>query len=234
MKRIGAHADGSIRQVAEHADGIFACNSGLAMGADGMAEVGTVKGIGVRFLYGDQQSPCCLVIAFDDTVQLITGMILCPKIGKCGIAHIPLGQINVKAVTLHQTTASSNGQNTAFHSGIEPIERRLGGEVIAPGCYGQPPGANGKAAFTVHVDDNEINGCTEHIPQDIMVFIRRWNTRNPMTAVTMHRIFGTSSPDAVEEDALDTQKYIVGWVRNCYDQAVRYGGINTSAVISCL
>lgn len=41
-------------------------------------------------------------------------------------------------------------------------------------------------------------------------------------------------PDAVEEDALDTQKYIMSQKQNCYDQAVRYCGIDTAAVVSGL
>ena len=41
-------------------------------------------------------------------------------------------------------------------------------------------------------------------------------------------------PDEVEEDALDTQKYIVSQVQNCYDQAIRYGGVDTTAVIENL
>lgn len=38
----------------------------------------------------------------------------------------------------------------------------------------------------------------------------------------------------MEEDALDTQKYIVGQVQSCYDQAVRYGGIDPASVIENL
>ncbi|MBQ9968237.1 MAG: hypothetical protein IJO88_05895, partial [Oscillospiraceae bacterium] len=41
-------------------------------------------------------------------------------------------------------------------------------------------------------------------------------------------------PDAVENDAMDTQKYIVSQIQNCYDQAVRYGGVDTDAVIEGL
>lgn len=41
-------------------------------------------------------------------------------------------------------------------------------------------------------------------------------------------------PDEVEDDALDTQKYIVSQIQNCYDQAVRYGGVDTEAVIGRL
>ena len=41
-------------------------------------------------------------------------------------------------------------------------------------------------------------------------------------------------PDEVEDDALDTQKYIVSQMQNCYDQAVRYGGVDTDTVIGHL
>ncbi len=41
-------------------------------------------------------------------------------------------------------------------------------------------------------------------------------------------------PDEVEDDALDTQKYILSQKQNCYDQAVRYGGVDAEAVIENL
>ena len=41
-------------------------------------------------------------------------------------------------------------------------------------------------------------------------------------------------PDEVEEDALDTQKYILSQKQNCYNQAVRYGGVDVDAVIENL
>ena len=41
-------------------------------------------------------------------------------------------------------------------------------------------------------------------------------------------------PDAVEDDAMDTQKYIVSQIQNCYEQAVRYGGVDTDAVVEGL
>lgn len=40
--------------------------------------------------------------------------------------------------------------------------------------------------------------------------------------------------DEVEDDALDTQKYIVSQMQNCYDQAIRYGGVDTDTVIGHL
>lgn len=41
-------------------------------------------------------------------------------------------------------------------------------------------------------------------------------------------------PDKAENDAMDTQRYIVNQIQNCYDQAVRYGGVDTDAVIGQL
>lgn len=43
-----------------------------------------------------------------------------------------------------------------------------------------------------------------------------------------------SFPDHVEADALDTQKYVLRQLQECCDQAVRYGNINTDAVIEKL
>lgn len=36
-------------------------------------------------------------------------------------------------------------------------------------------------------------------------------------------------PDEVEDDAIDTQKYILSQTQNCYDQAVRYGGVDVAS-----
>lgn len=41
-------------------------------------------------------------------------------------------------------------------------------------------------------------------------------------------------PDDIEEEALDTQKYILSQIQDCYDQAVWYFGIDTDAVIEQL
>ena len=41
-------------------------------------------------------------------------------------------------------------------------------------------------------------------------------------------------PDDIEDEAMDTQKYILAQVQHCYDQAVWYGNIDTDAVIEGL
>jgi len=39
-------------------------------------------------------------------------------------------------------------------------------------------------------------------------------------------------PDEIEDEALDTQKYILAQKQECYDQAVRYGGVDTYSAVN--
>lgn len=41
-------------------------------------------------------------------------------------------------------------------------------------------------------------------------------------------------PDDIEEEALDTQKYILAQIQNCYNQAIQYCGIDTDAAVEGL
>ena len=41
-------------------------------------------------------------------------------------------------------------------------------------------------------------------------------------------------PDDIEDEALDTQKYILAQKQECYDQAVRYGGVDTYSAVEHL
>ena len=41
-------------------------------------------------------------------------------------------------------------------------------------------------------------------------------------------------PDEVEDEALDTQKYILDQKQACYDQAIRYGGVDTDSAVEYL
>ncbi len=41
-------------------------------------------------------------------------------------------------------------------------------------------------------------------------------------------------PDDIEDEALDTQKYILAQIQDCYDQAIRYGGIDTDSAVEHL
>ena len=92
VERVGAHAYRSIRQVAEHASGVFAGNDCLTAGTDGVAQVGTVEGVRVGFFHGDQQRSCVFVITLDDAVQFVARVIFSPQVGNGGISHFSLGQ----------------------------------------------------------------------------------------------------------------------------------------------
>lgn len=41
-------------------------------------------------------------------------------------------------------------------------------------------------------------------------------------------------PDEIEDEALDTQKYIRAQIQECYDKAVRYGGVDTDYAVEYL
>ena len=41
-------------------------------------------------------------------------------------------------------------------------------------------------------------------------------------------------PDEIEDEAIDTQKYILAQKQECYDQAVRYGGVDTYSAVEYL
>lgn len=41
-------------------------------------------------------------------------------------------------------------------------------------------------------------------------------------------------PDEIEDEALDTQKYILAQKQDCYDQGVRYGGVDTYSAVEYL
>lgn len=41
-------------------------------------------------------------------------------------------------------------------------------------------------------------------------------------------------PDDVEDEALNTQKYILAQIQDCYDQAVRYGSVDTDYAVEYL
>lgn len=41
-------------------------------------------------------------------------------------------------------------------------------------------------------------------------------------------------PDDIEDEALDTQKYVLAQIQDCYDQAVQYGGVDTDSAIEHL
>lgn len=166
VKGIRAHADRPVWQVAEDAAGVFARDDGLAAGADGVAQLGAVEGVGMGFFDREQQRPGLFVVALDDAVQFVPGVILRPQVGNGRVAHFPLGQVDVKAVALHQAPARANSQDAALDSGIQAVQGRLGGEVIAACGHGQPPGPDGEAALPVHMDNDKIDDGSGHVPQN--------------------------------------------------------------------
>ena len=90
MERVSAHDDSAIGEVAEHASGVFTCDTRPAAAADGVAQAGFVEGVRNGLLDGDLQGTGSAVKLLDHAGQLIARMILFPQIGNSGIAHIAL------------------------------------------------------------------------------------------------------------------------------------------------
>ena len=143
MERIAAHDDCAVGEVAEHAAGVFTCDTRPAAAADGVAQAGFVEGIRNGLLDGDLQGTGFAVKLLDHAGQLIARMILLPQVGDGSIAHIALREIHVVAVTLDQTPARSHSQHMARHTAARLVER-LRGEEIASGRQRQTARADGE------------------------------------------------------------------------------------------
>ena len=131
MERVSAHDDCAVREIAEHAAGVFARDGCSAAAAEGVAQAGFVEGVRNALFDGDIQDACLAVKLLDHAGQLVAGMVLLPQVGDGSIAHIALREIHVVAVTLDQTPARSHSQHMARHAAARLVER-LRQEVIAP------------------------------------------------------------------------------------------------------
>ena len=143
MERVSAHDDRAVGEVAEHASGVFTCDTCPAAATDGVAQAGFVEGIRNGLLDGDLQTAGLAVKLLDHAGQLIARMILLPQVGDGGVTHIALREIDVIAVTLDQTPARADGQYMARHAAARLVER-LRGEEIASGRQRQTARADGE------------------------------------------------------------------------------------------
>ena len=87
MERVSAHDDSAIGEVAEHASGVFTCDTRPAAAADGVTQTGFVEGVRNAFLDGDLQTAGLAVKLLDHAGQLVARMILFPQVGN---SRIPL------------------------------------------------------------------------------------------------------------------------------------------------
>ena len=90
MERVPAHDDRAVGEVAEHATGVFTCDTRPAAAADGVTQTGFVEGVRNAFLDGDLQTAGLAVKLLDHAGQLIARMILLPQVGDGGVAHVAL------------------------------------------------------------------------------------------------------------------------------------------------
>lgn len=143
MEGVGAHDHHAVGEVAEDAAGIFARNLRLPPGALRVAQLRSVEGVGIGFLDGDHKPSKLTVIALHDAVQFLTTAVLLPQIGNGGVAHLPLGQVNVISPAFHKAAPGADGQYTALDPCPTSVQGGLGGEVIAARPQGDAAGGNG-------------------------------------------------------------------------------------------
>ena len=163
MERVSAHDDCAVREIAEHAAGVFARDGCSAAAAEGVAQAGFVEGVRNALFDGDIQDACLAVKLLDHAGQLVAGMVLLPQVGDGSIAHIALRKVHVVAITLDEASARTDGQHMARHAAARLVER-LCGEEIAPRMQCQAAGANGKARFTIHMGNDKIDLSARHVP----------------------------------------------------------------------
>ena len=131
VERVPAHDDRAVGEVAEHAAGVFTCDTRPAAAADGVAQAGFVEGIRNGLLDGDLQAAGLAVKLLDHAGQFIARMILLPQVGDGRVTHIALRKVHVVAIAFDQTPARADGQHMARHTAARLVER-LCGEEIAP------------------------------------------------------------------------------------------------------
>ena len=90
MERVPAHDDRAVGEIAEHAAGVFTCDTCPAAATDGVAQAGFVEGIRNGLLDGDLQGTGFAVKLLDHAGQLIARMVLFPQVGDGGVAHVAL------------------------------------------------------------------------------------------------------------------------------------------------
>ena len=90
MERVAAHDDRAVGEVAEHAAGVFTCDTRPAAAADGVTQTGFIEGIRNSLLDGDLQGTGFAVKLLDHAGQLIARMVLFPQVGDGGVAHVAL------------------------------------------------------------------------------------------------------------------------------------------------
>ena len=90
MERVPAHDDRAVGEVAEHATGVFTCDTRPAAAADGVTQTGFIEGVRNGLLDGDLQAAGFAVKLFDHAGQLVARMILLPQVWNSGVAHVAL------------------------------------------------------------------------------------------------------------------------------------------------
>ena len=149
-----AHTDHTIRQITEYAAAILAGDHRKTPGADGMALLCTEEGIDLRFFDGDLQLIVIRVEHLHNTVDLHARVVFIPQVRNRGVAHLPLGNIQIMSIAVYQTAPRPYGQHPALDTGADTAQILPVGKEIPLAAVGKPAGTNGEVSFTLHLDDN--------------------------------------------------------------------------------
>ena len=117
-----AHADGAVGQIAEHAAAVFPGDGGVPAAAHGVALLRAVEGVRLGGLHRNLEVVLLRVEAGDNALQLLPGVVLLPQVGDGGVPQLPLGEIDVMAVALHQAAPGPHGQHPALDLGADPVQ----------------------------------------------------------------------------------------------------------------
>ena len=90
-------------------------------------------------------------------------MIGVAQVGNRCVSEIPLGEVDVVSVTLHQAPPGTNGQYPALGPRPLPMQGGTVGEIVPLGARRHAPGSHGETALPAHLDDDEINHRANHI-----------------------------------------------------------------------
>ena len=122
VERVPAHDDCAVGEVAEHASGVFTCDTRPAAAADRVAQAGFIEGVRNGLLDGDLQGTGLAVELLDHAGQFVARMILLPQVWNSGIAHIALREVDIVAVAFDEAPARADGQHMARHTAARLVE----------------------------------------------------------------------------------------------------------------
>ena len=128
-----------------------------------MALLGAQKRIDLRLLNRDLQLLPDRIKNLDDAIHLHPGMVFIPQIRNGGIAHFTLRHVNIMSIAFYQTPPGTNREDLTAHPCTNAMQILTMRKKVSLRAARQPTGSDRKAALPVYLDDNEVNGCADHV-----------------------------------------------------------------------